>query len=114
MRTLFSIFIAGAVLVSLFFLSWAFYVVDETQQVVITQFGEPIGDSILKAGLHFKTPFVQQANYFDKRILQWDGNPNQIPTKDKRYIWVNTTARWKIKDPLKFLQSVTNTREAYA
>ena len=95
-------------------ISGALYTVDETQQVVITQFGEPIGRPMTQAGLHFKVPFIQQANYFEKRILEWDGNPNQIPTKDKKYIWVDTTARWKIVDALKFLQSVSNETGAHA
>lgn len=90
------------------------YVVDETKQVVITQFGEPIGEPIVDAGLYFKRPFIQRANYFEKRMLEWDGSPNQIPTKDKRYIWVDTTARWRIADPLKFLQSVGNETGAHA
>lgn len=99
--------IAGIIAVTvLFFMSGALYTIDETQQVVITQFGEPIGEPITKAGLHFKVPVLRQANYFEKRVLQWDGHPNQVPTKDKRYIWVDTTARWKIVDALKFLQSV--------
>ncbi len=88
--------------------SGTFYIVDETQQVVVTQFGEPIGAPITQAGLHFKIPFVQTVNYFEKRILEWDGDPNQIPTRDKRYIWVDATARWKIVDALKFMQSVGN------
>ena len=114
MKLFVNIAIGLFVLVMLFFMSGALYIVDETQQVVITQFGKPIGDPAIKAGLYFKLPFIQQANYFDKRLLQWDGNPNQIPTKDKRYIWVDTTARWKIKDPLKFMQSVTNETGAHA
>ncbi|MBI4308871.1 MAG: protease modulator HflC [Candidatus Omnitrophica bacterium] len=84
----------------------SFYVVDETQQVVLTQFGKPIGAPVNKPGLHFKIPFIQVANVFDKRLLAWDGDPNQIPTLDKRYIWVDTTARWRIVDALKFMQSV--------
>jgi len=83
----------------------AIYTVDATEQVIITQFGQPIGQPIKEAGLYFKTPFIQEANRFDKRILEWDGEPNQIPTLDKRYIWVDTTARWRIKDPLLFMQS---------
>ncbi len=86
--------------------SGAVYTVDETQQVVITQFGRPIGKPITRAGLKFKLPFIQTANYFEKRLLQWDGDANQIPTLDKRFIWVDTTARWKIVDPLRFMQSV--------
>lgn len=90
------------------------YTVDETKQVIITQFGRPMGEVVSAAGLHFKTPFIQKANYFEKRILEWDGSPNEIPTKDKRYIWVDTTARWKIVDPLKFLESVGNETGAQA
>ena len=96
MKKILSMITVAAVVVAVLMISGAIYTVDETQQVVITQFGEPMGDPITKAGLHFKMPFIQQANYFEKRILEWDGNPNQIPTKDKRYIWVDTTARWKI------------------
>jgi len=91
-----------------------FYVVNETEQVVITMFGKPVGNPIVKAGLHWKTPFIQKANFFEKRILTWDGDPNQIPTKDKKYIWVDVTARWKIVDPLKFLQSVTTETGAHS
>ncbi len=80
--------------------------VSETQQVVITQLGRPVGQPITEAGLHFKFPFIQTANFFEKRIMKWDGRPNQIPTKDKKYIWVDTTARWRIKDPLLFLKRV--------
>lgn len=82
------------------------YIVDETKQVVVTQFGEPIGKPVQKAGLHFKLPFVRKANYFDKRILEWDGYPTEVPTKDKKFIWVDTTGRWRIRDPLLFLQSM--------
>jgi membrane protease subunit HflC len=105
---------AIAILVIILFGSGALYTIDQTKQVVITQFGEPIGEPITMAGLHFKLPFIRHANYFEKRVLQWDGDPNQVPTKDKRYIWVDTTARWRIKDPLKFLQSVTNETGAHA
>lgn len=114
MKKFVNIAISILALAMLLFLSGVVYIVDETQQVVITQFGEPIGDPITEAGLYFKVPFIRQANYFEKRLLQWDGNPNQIPTKDKRYIWVDTTARWRIKDALKFMQSVTNEVGAHA
>ncbi len=90
------------------------FMVDETQQAVITQFGEPIGKPMTQAGLHFKLPFIQTANYFEKRIMSWDGDPNQIPTLDKRYIWVYTTARWRIVDALKFMQSVGTESAAQA
>ncbi len=102
------------ILVILAFFSGAVFVVNETKQVVITQFGKPVGKPISLAGLHFKTPFIQQAHYFEKRLLEWDGDPNQIPTKDKKYIWVDTTARWKIVDALKFLQSVGNEMSAHS
>jgi membrane protease subunit HflC len=82
----------------------AFYTVAETEQVVITQFGEPIGKPITRPGLHWKTPFVQEARYFDKRWLEWLGDANQVPTRDKKYIWVETYARWRIADPLRFYQ----------
>jgi membrane protease subunit HflC len=82
------------------------FTVNETQQVIITQLGKPVGDPITEAGLYVKVPFIQKANYFEKRILKWDGSPNQIPTRDKKYIWVDTTARWRIKDPLQFLKRV--------
>jgi len=108
MKNAISILVGIAILAALLFISGALYTIDETKQVVITQFGEPIGDPITKAGLHFKMPFIRHANFFEKRILQWDGHPNQVPTKDKRYIWIDTTARWKITDALKFMQSVGN------
>jgi membrane protease subunit HflC len=97
----------GGILI-LGFATGAIYVISETQQVVITQFGKPVGRPITSAGLHFKTPIIQRAHYFEKRLLDWDGDPNQVPTKDKKYIWVDTTARWRIVDALKFLQSVGN------
>ena len=102
------------ILVIALFISGVVYIVDETKQVVITQFGRPVGEPITTSGLHFKTPFIQRAQYFEKRLLDWDGDPNQIPTKDKRYIWLDTTARWRISDALKFLQSVGTETGAYA
>lgn len=86
----------------------AAYVVDETEQVVITQFGRIIGDPKTAPGLKFKIPFIQQANFFAKNLLDWDGDPGQIQTLDKRFIWVDTFARWKIVDPVKFFQTVNN------
>ncbi|MFQ5752488.1 MAG: protease modulator HflC [bacterium] len=88
------------------------YTVDQAEQVIILQFGEPVGEPITEAGLHFKLPFIQTVVSFDKRVLQWDGEENQIPTSDKKYIWVDTFARWRIEDPLKFYQSVRNERTA--
>jgi membrane protease subunit HflC len=90
----------------------AAYIVQETEQVIITQFGKPVGDPVTSPGIHFKIPVVQHANFFDRRFLEWDGDPNQIPTKDKRFIWVDTYARWRIKDPLLFFQRVRDERGA--
>ncbi|MBW1745513.1 MAG: protease modulator HflC [Deltaproteobacteria bacterium] len=84
------------------------YVVDETEQVVITQFGKVMGGTKHAPGLYFKVPFIQQATYFPKNLLHWDGDPGQIPTLDKTYIWVDTFARWKIVDPVKYFQTVGN------
>ena len=106
--TILGILVSLVILVMGAFGSGALFIVDETKQAVITQFGKPVGKPVSSSGLHFKSPFIQQAHYFEKRILNWDGDPNQIPTRDKKYIWVDTTARWKIIDALKFLQSVGN------
>jgi len=82
--------------------SMALYTVQETQQVIVTQFGRIVGEAVTKPGLHFKLPFVQDAQHLDKRWLEWDGSPNEIPTKDKKYIWMDTYARWRISDPIVF------------
>lgn len=82
----------------------AVYVLPETQQVIITMFGKPIGDPVTEPGLHFKLPIFHKANRFEKRFLEWDGDSNQVPTRDKRFIHVDTYARWRIVDPLKFLE----------
>ncbi len=89
------------------------YVVREIDQVIITQFGEPVGDPVLAPGLNFKLPFIQEVHRFDKRFLEWDGDPNELPTRDKRFIWVNNYARWRITDPLLFFQRLHNERGAY-
>ncbi|MGB9441213.1 MAG: protease modulator HflC [Desulfobacterales bacterium] len=86
----------------------AAYTVDETEQVIITQFGRIVGTPKTDPGLRFKLPFIQNANYFAKNLLDWDGDPGQIPTLDKTFIWVDTFARWKITDPVKFFQTVNN------
>jgi membrane protease subunit HflC len=86
----------------------AAYTVDETEQVIITQFGRIVGTPKTDPGLKFKLPFIQRANYFAKNLLDWDGDPGQIPTLDKTFIWVDTFARWKITDPVKFFQTVNN------
>ncbi len=88
------------------------YTVDETEQVIITQFGEPIGEPISDAGLHFKLPYVQEVNRVEKRILGWDGRPNEMPTKDKTYIVVDTFGRWKIKDAKQYFLRLRDERSA--
>ena len=103
---------AAIFILALLGLSGALYVVTETQQVVITQFGNPVGDPVDAPGLHFKLPFVQTANFFDKRFLEWDGASNQLPTRDKRFIHVDTYARWRITDPLLFFQRLRDERGA--
>ena len=90
------------------------YVVDETEQVVITQFGKSIGKAKLQPGLYFKIPVIQQANYFPKTLLEWDGDAGQVPTLDKTFLYVDTFARWKIVDPLMFFQTVNNVTGALA
>jgi membrane protease subunit HflC len=109
-----TILLIGAAVVALIVLLDALYIVSETNQVIITQFGEPIGGAITKAGVHFKMPFIQKTNYFEKRWLQWEGAANQIPTKDKKYIWVETYCRWRIGDPLRFFQRVQDERRAHS
>lgn len=89
-----------------------FYILPEGRQAVITQFGRPVGAPITEAGLKFKTPFIQDVTYFEKRILIWDGDPNQIPTNDKTYVYLDATARWRIADALVFLQAVNNITRA--
>jgi membrane protease subunit HflC len=106
------VIIIVAIVIAGILLARPFYTVDETQQVIITQFGKPIGDAVTEAGLHFKLPFIQTANYFPKNLLEWDGDPGQIPTQDKTFIWVDAFARWRIKDPLKFYKAVNNERAA--
>ena len=93
-------------------LSSAAYTVNMREQVVITQFGEPKGDPVTEAGLKFKIPFIQKVNSFDKRILEWDGVVEQMPTKEKTLIMVDTYARWQIADPLKYFQVLRDERSA--
>jgi membrane protease subunit HflC len=104
--------LAGVVLLILFVAFSSAYTVREVEQVIITQFGKPVGEPVTSPGIHFKFPIIQEANFFEKRFLEWDGDPNQVPTKDKRFIWVDTYARWHIKDPLLFFQRVRDERGA--
>ena len=86
--------------------------VDQSEQVIVVQFGAPVGEAITEPGLYFRVPFVQDIRRFDRRILSWDGEPNQIPTVEEQFIKLDTTARWRIVDPLRFLQSVQNEKNA--
>ena len=103
--------LAGSVL-ALVLVFASTYTVSETEQAIITQFGEPIGGAVTEPGLHFKLPFIQTVTRFDQRWLPWDGDANQITTRDKKFIWVDTYARWRIADPLLFFQSVRDERGA--
>ncbi|MDA3903186.1 MAG: protease modulator HflC [Desulfuromusa sp.] len=100
-----------AIVATILIAQGGFYIVNEAEQAIVTQFGKPVG-AVSYPGLHFKMPFIQDVTRFEKRILKWDGDPNQIPTKDKKFIWVDTTARWKITDPLLFLKTVATQRGA--
>jgi len=99
-------------LLALIVLRGAFYVVKEPEQVIITQFGKPVGDPVSTPGLKVKVPLIQKVHRFDRRFLEWDGDANELPTKDKRFIWVDTYARWKITDPLLFFQRLRDERGA--
>lgn len=102
------------VIVALFLLAkGGLYVIDEGEQGLVTEFGKPKG-GVRGPGIHFKIPFIQDVHRFQSRILKWDGDPNQIPTKDKKYIWIDTTARWRIADPLTFFKTVATERGAHS
>jgi membrane protease subunit HflC len=105
---LLAIIVAGFLII----ISGALYTVDETQQVIITQFGKPVGEPVTEAGLKFKTPFIQDVNPIDRRILEWDGSPSNMPTKDKLYIAVDLFARWRITDPLQYFLRLRDERSA--
>src|SRR5215469_7026721 len=106
------VLILAAVFVGILVISLSVYTVDQTEQVIITQFGQPVGEPITEPGLHFKVPFVQTVNTLDKRFLEWDGAPVAIPTRDKTYIHVDTFARWRISDPKTFFVRLHDERSA--
>lgn len=108
------VFIILIALILLIVVFNSFYVIDEREQVIITQFGKPVGNAIKEAGLHIKIPFFQKVHSFDKRILEWDGDAKQIPTSDKRYIWLDTFSRWQIVDPLKFYETTRYESNAHS
>jgi modulator of FtsH protease HflC len=106
------VLILAAVFVGILVISLSVYTVDQTEQVIITQFGQPEGEPITEPGLHFKVPFVQAVNTLDKRFLEWDGAPVAIPTRDKTYIHVDTFARWRIEDPKTYFVRLHDERSA--
>lgn len=107
-----SIIIAVLVVLAIIVVSGSFYILDETQQAIVTQFGKPVGEPRTTPGIQFKVPFIQKVQFFDKRYLEWDGDPNQVPTRDKRFIHVDTYARWEITDPLQFFIRLRDERSA--
>lgn len=106
MKQIANFLLIGLVLLGIVVVYDGFFIVEEGKQVMITQFGRPIGEPKTNAGLYFKVPFLQQVNEFDKRIFIWNGDPNQIPTNDKTFVFLDVTARWRISDALKFMQAV--------
>jgi len=106
MKQIVQFFLVGLVLLSVTVVYDGFFILKEDQQAMITQFGAPVGDSKTDAGFYFKLPFVQDISYFDKRVQIWDGEPNQIPTNDKTYVYLDVTARWRITDALQYMQAV--------
>lgn len=112
MKSFVSTIVVLLVLVAVIVLGASLYVVQEAEQVIITQFGDPVGEPIASSGLHFKIPFVQKVNRIEKRILEWDGTPTDMPTKDKLYISVDTFARWRIVDSLQYFKRLRDERSA--
>ena len=112
MGKFFSAFIIIGIIVIVLVFGGVFYIVNESEQVVITQFGKPIGDPVTTPGLKIKKPFLETANYFDKRFLAWDGEPKQVSTRDKRFININTYARWRISDPLQYAKRLFDESKA--
>ena len=106
MKQIVQFFLIGLVLLAIAVVYDGFFIIKEGQQAMITQFGAPVGQPKEDAGFYLKVPFIQDVNYFDKRIQIWDGDPNQIPTNDKTYVHLDVTARWRITDALKFMQAV--------
>ena len=112
MGKFFSAFITIGIIVIVLIFGGVFYIVNESEQVVITQFGKPVGDPVTEPGLKIKKPFLETANYFDKRFLAWDGEPKQVSTRDKRFININTYARWRISDPLQYAKRLFDESKA--
>lgn len=102
--------VIGVILTLLIFNSY--FILDETEQAIVTQFGKPVGEPRTSPGINFKTPFLHKVQFFDKRYLEWDGDKNQVPTKDKKFIFVDTYARWEITNPLQFFIRLRDERSA--
>ncbi len=103
-QTIFLIIVVGVVIIGF----GSIYTINEAEQAVVTQFGKPVGGAVMDAGIHFKTPIIQTVIIFDKRILEWDGSANEIPTLDNKYIFIDAFARWRISDALQFYKSAKN------
>ena len=112
MKKAFGFIVAALVLIVLLFVTGTIYTVREDQQVILTQFGKPIGEPVTEAGLHFKLPFIVKVNVIEKRVLAWDGDSAQMPTRDKTYIQVDTFARWEISKPLLYFKTLRDERSA--
>jgi membrane protease subunit HflC len=104
--------ILAVLAIATYLLMSSIYTVSEVQQAIITQFGRPVGDPVTSAGLKFKVPFIQDVNLIDKRVLEWDGNPSDMPTKDKLYVSVDLFARWRIGEPLQYFLRLHDERSA--
>ena len=107
-----SLWVVGDIIVLAVLVNLCFYTVSENEQVIITQFGRPVGQPIRQAGFHFKVPFIQTVNRIDKRVLEWDGRANEMPTRDKLYIVVDSFGRWQISDPLQYFTRLRDERSA--
>ena len=103
-QSIFLIIVIGVVIIGF----GSIYTINEAEQAIVTQFGKPVGGAVTKAGIHFKTPIIQTVIKFDKRILEWDGSANEIPTLDNKYIFIDAFARWRISDALQFYKSAKN------
>ena len=112
MNRIMKVAILTALVIGIFVLMSSIYTVSEVEQVIVTQFGKPVGEPVTSAGLKLKLPFIQDVNPIDKRVLEWDGRPSDMPTKDKLYISVDLFARWRITDPLQYFLRLRDERSA--
>ncbi len=103
--------IVGAILI-IVLLNSSVFILNETQQAIVTQFGKPVGAPRTQPGMNFKIPLIHKVQFFDKRYLEWDGEANQVPTKDKKFIFIDAYARWEITNPLQFFIRLRDERSA--